>query len=259
MYYPKQIPYLLEEEFKNNIYYMEYNFKELNNFCMCIWEMKSKKYLHETLVNNILPDACIDILINFVDKTISVVGFSRDTFALELTKDVDYLGVRLKPGAFYALFNKSSLEVMDKSTPFKDIEKNYDLSKVFKFNTSYERINVFKEYLLHKISNNENRYFINLVDRLYMTPKFQSILDISFLGYTKRHIYRLFMMQYGVSPKVLFNILRLHLCLTLILDEQRDLIDIANICGFYDQSHFIKEIKKYTGISPLQLINNYQK
>ncbi len=29
MYYPKQIPYLLNKEFKENILYQEYNIKEL--------------------------------------------------------------------------------------------------------------------------------------------------------------------------------------------------------------------------------------
>lgn len=37
-----------------------------------------------------------------------------------------------------------------------------------------------------------------------------------------------------------------------------NLKDIANSCGFYDQSHFIREIKKYTGISPLKIIENYK-
>lgn len=47
MYYPKQIPYLLDREFKENIEYVEYNIKELENYCMCIWTMKSLyQHLH---------------------------------------------------------------------------------------------------------------------------------------------------------------------------------------------------------------------
>lgn len=57
---------------------------------------------------------------------------------------------------------------------------------------------------------------------------------------------------------MLLNILRLHLCLTLLLEDNMELIDIAHECGFYDQSHFIKEIKRYTGISPLQLLKSYE-
>ena len=41
-------------------------------------------------------------------------------------------------------------------------------------------------------------------------------------------------------------------------EEKMKLVDVANICGFYDQSHFIKEIKKYTGISPLKIIDDYK-
>ena len=40
MYYPKQLPYLLDKEFKENIKYTEYNIKELEEFAMCIWTMK---------------------------------------------------------------------------------------------------------------------------------------------------------------------------------------------------------------------------
>ena len=56
----------------------------------------------------------------------------------------------------------------------------------------------------------------------------------------------------------MLNIVRLHLCLSLLLEEKGKLIDIAVQCGFYDQSHFIKEIKRYTGISPFKLLEQYQ-
>ena len=76
MYYPKQLPYLLDKEFKENIKYTEYNIKELEEFAMCIWTMKSKK---------------------IIDKTICFAGFSRDTIAFELQEKIDFMGVRLKP------------------------------------------------------------------------------------------------------------------------------------------------------------------
>ena len=59
-----------------------------------------------------------------------------------------------------------------------------------------------------------------------------------------------------VSPKVLLNILRLHLSLKMMLEDYKKLCDIAVYCGFYDQSHFIKEMKRYIGISPLQLLDH---
>lgn len=101
--------------------------------------------------------------------------------------------------------------------------------------------------------------FVEILEELYESPKEQSVMDIAEkLGYNERHLYRVFKANYGISPKVLLNILRLHLCLTLMLEKNMELADIANLCGFYDQSHFIKGIKRYMGISPLKIIENYK-
>ena len=104
-----------------------------------------------------------------------------------------------------------------------------------------------------------NTKYIEVVEQLYQTPKEQTVITIAeSFNYNKRHLYRIFKMNYGLSPKVLLNILRLHLCLTLMIENDIDFIEVANICGFYDQAHFIKEIKKYTGFSPLRLLDNYK-
>ena len=213
MYYPKQVPYLLNKKFKDKVNYEEFILEELNEYCMCIWKMQSKEDLVETIYNNILPDACIDIVIDFTCKTICIAGFSKETMPLELKGKVDYMGVRLKPSGFYSLFHIEAYKVMDKQVPLLEIEK----------------------------------------------PKEQTVIDIAEkLGYNQRHLFRIFKINYGLSPKVLLNILRLHLCLTLLLEKNMDLTSIAILCGFYDQSHFIRDIKKYTGVSPLKLLENYK-
>ena len=53
---------------------------------MCIWTMKSKQTLDKTLLNNILPDACIDIVIDFISQTICFVGFGKETEPFQLSK-----------------------------------------------------------------------------------------------------------------------------------------------------------------------------
>ncbi|MCI8965306.1 MAG: helix-turn-helix transcriptional regulator [Clostridia bacterium] len=259
MYYPKQLPYLLDKEFKENIKYTEYNIKELEEFAMCIWTMKSKKIIDKTIYNYILPDACIDIVINFTDKTICFAGFSRDTIAFELQEKIDFMGVRLKPSIFYELFSIQADKIMDSQIDFFKIEKDTNLDKIFNVEDEIERINIFKTYLLTKIKSNSDKKYTQIIEQLYNSPKEQTVLGIaSQYGYNQRHLYRLFKKHYGISPKILLNILRLHLCLTLLLEESKSITDVMNICGFYDQSHFIKEIKKYTGFSPLELIENYK-
>lgn len=259
MYYPKQIPYLLDEEFKKYIEYKEYDIVELEDYCMCIWTMKSNVILNQTISDNILPDACVDIVIDFSNKLICFAGFSKETKNFKLCEKIDYMGVRLKPGIFYQLFNVSAERVMDNAIPFEEIEKEFNLSDIFNLDSDEERIEYLKRYLLEKIDGQKDFLFMKLVEDLYNNPSEQSVdLIAKKFGYNERHLYRLFKINYGVSPKILLNILRLHLCLNLMLEKNMNLIEIANICGFYDQSHFIKEIKKYTGISPLKIIGDYK-
>ncbi len=259
MYYPKQIPYLLDKEFKENIEYVEYNIKELENYCMCIWTMKSKKILDKTISNNILPDACIDIVIDFINNTICFAGFSKETEDFQLNKNIDYMGVRLKPSIFYLLFNIESDKIMDNQIQFSDIEKEISINKILDLKNTNERIEYLKHYLLQKTKEQKEIPFMKIVEKIYESPNEQSVTNIAKeFGYNERNLYRVFKRNFGVSPKVLLNILRLHLCLTLILENKMNLIDIALSCGFYDQSHFIKEIKRYTGISPLKIIDDYK-
>lgn len=259
MYYPKQIPYLLNKEFRENIEYKEYNVKELEDYCMCIWTMKSKKILNKTISNNILPDACIDIVIDFVSNTISFAGFSKETKDFKLDKKIDYMGVRLKPSIFYLLFNVAADKVMDNEIAFSAIEKEDNIDRILELENTNERIEYLKMYLFKKAKVQKEMPFMEIVEKLYDNPKEQSVTDIAKkLGYHERNLYRVFKANFGVSPKVLLNIIRLHLCLTLILEKKMSLIDIAFFCGFYDQSHLIKEIKKYTSISPLKIIEEYQ-
>ena len=259
MYYPKQIPYLLNKEFQENISYKEYQIKELSDYCMCIWQMQSKKVLDKTIENYILPDACIDLVINFSNRTICFAGFSKETIAFELSKKIDYMGVRLKPSIFYGVFGVSADRVMDHAIAFSEIDKNNSITEILDLRSTKDRITVLKEYFLKKVQNQFHSNFIEMVEQLYQSPKEQNVIKIAeVFGYNKRHLFRIFKTNYGVSPKVLLNILRLHLCLTLLLEDKMNLMDIANLCGFYDQSHFIREIKKYTKISPLKLLQSYK-
>ncbi len=259
MYFPKQIPYLLDKEFKKYIEYTEYNLKELEDYCMCIWEMKSKQRLDKNISNQILPDACIDIVIDFVNHTICFAGFSKETEDFQLSQKIDYMGVRLKPGSFYSFFQIDADKIMDQMIPFSEIEKDFNLAEILSLNHTPKRIECLKKYLLKKIESKPKKDFVAIVNELYRNPNEQNVIKIAEkLGYNERQLFRVFKKNYGVSPKVLLNIVRLHLCLTLLLEQNINLVDIAMQCGFYDQSHFIKEIKRYTGISPLKLMQQYQ-
>lgn len=200
MYYPKQIPYLLDKTFQKNIDYREYHFQELESYCMCIWQMKSKHSLDQTIYNFILPDACIDLVIDFSKKEMCFSGFSKETEQLELSDDVDYLGVRFKPGAFHSIFGMEASKIMDTMTPFSKIEKKEFLTKIFVVEKT-KRMELLKEYLIQKGAKIKENQFLQIVDTLYHSPTENTVIKIAkTLDYNERKLYRVFKKNYGISP-----------------------------------------------------------
>jgi AraC-like DNA-binding protein len=73
-------------------------------------------------------------------------------------------------------------------------------------------------------------------------------------GLNKFHIIRLFKEAFKIPPHTYQTLLRVNYA-KKALCQQRQLAEVALEAGFYDQSHFIKVFKSYTGITP----DKYQK
>lgn len=84
---------------------------------------------------------------------------------------------------------------------------------------------------------------------------------IKFTGYTERHIERMFIKSIGISPKKFSDVIKLHHFLKRLKMEQpgKSLTSLAYEAGYTDQSHLIREFKKFTGMTPRAYINKADK
>jgi len=74
-------------------------------------------------------------------------------------------------------------------------------------------------------------------------------------GFTRKHLGNLFRQQVGLSPKSLARVHRFRGALQLLdrANGQVPWAELADQCGFYDQSHLINEFRRFTGFSPVEL------
>lgn len=62
---------------------------------------------------------------------------------------------------------------------------------------------------------------------------------------------RKFTEQVGCSPKLFSRIVRFNKAITLKMNNfHKSWTDIAHVCGYYDQMHFIKDFKLFSGATP---------
>jgi methylphosphotriester-DNA--protein-cysteine methyltransferase len=67
----------------------------------------------------------------------------------------------------------------------------------------------------------------------------------------RRQLERKFLKQVGLSPKQLGKVIRLQTALKMLLNRQAEsLTAIAYESEYYDQAHFIKDFKEFTGTNP---------
>ncbi len=70
-------------------------------------------------------------------------------------------------------------------------------------------------------------------------------------GISRRQLERRFNHEVGLSPKAFSKITRFQRVLTELRKPSVSVLDTALDCGYYDQSHLIREFQAYAGVSPL--------
>lgn len=87
--------------------------------------------------------------------------------------------------------------------------------------------------------------------RIYQEQGNISIASLSEeTGYSACYIRRVFGAIHGISPKVFEKFVRFQNLLDAMEQRNGNLEQMAMSCGYYDQSHMIKDFKCYTGMTP---------
>jgi AraC-like DNA-binding protein len=122
-----------------------------------------------------------------------------------------------------------------------------------------QKVNVLEAFLIDRLNRaRKNQEKIPLVEVLCHSicsngEAFNMKQLAAETGFSVRYIQQLFMNYVGISPQSFYSVHRFNKSLELVRSANTSLTDIAYECGYYDQAHFIKEFKAYTGITPSQL------
>ena len=193
-----------------------------------------------------------------------VLGQTIEPFYIEPTGYVNTFAIRFYPYGFANFVTMPLKDLANKETPMELLFGKKTTSKleqkIIKATNSNERIEIIENFLLNKL--NEKTTIDNIVkttiDTLLATNGSASINTILKEDLSKRRqLERNFVKHIGVSPKQLGKVIRLQTALKMLLNKKTDtLTNIAYESEYFDQAHFIKDFKEFTGINPKDFLGN---
>jgi AraC-like DNA-binding protein len=168
------------------------------------------------------------------------------------------LGIRFKPKGFYLLAGLKLAESIDKSIdPVDCFSKNILFLEEQLFTTPYifrrnQSINQFFENLLLKKLDQKDLLFEKLIAEIESSQGMLPIREIAFRFHISiKTMERKFLERLGMTPKKYAKLVRIvHCLINGPASTSQNLTQLAYQYGFADQSHFIKEVKKFTSVSP---------
>lgn len=187
-----------------------------------------------------------------------VLGQTIAPFFIQPTGYVHTFAASFYPHGFANFVREPLKNLKDKETPISRLFGEKDSAalekKIIDAACTSERIEILESFLFSRLSDKSliDHIVTSTVDILFSTGGNITIKQlIKDSPSQRRRLERKFLAQIGINPKQLCKVLRMQSALKLLLDGKADsLTGIACQSDYYDQSHFIKDFKEFTGVSP---------
>lgn len=184
-------------------------------------------------------------------------------FRIRFKPDSQIIGVVFYPEAFNKLFNfplseiKNSGRCIDNELSETYHDLYYKLKEAKNNNIITTLLNQFMEEELSKVDFSFTK-FDKLIRSIRLSNGKQNIIELAGQGnISERTLQRKVKGTLGIGPKSFSNIMRFKTALRAVVEHPEiDWQDILFQNGYYDQAHFIKEFKKYTGRTPTAFIQS---
>ena len=225
--------------------------QDINNFVEVYWEHKNLSNKSNKLT--IFPDSFFKLIIYLVEgKIVSLflTGLWTKSTDIIIPPQATVLGIKFKILAAEYIFKKDIASLLEAQT-----ELDYQFWNIenIQFDTFENIVKQFESKLMHEVSQSKvQSKKIQLTEILDKMNGHISAEEVSNqIDWSNRQISRYLNKNMGVSLKTYLNIQKCYFAYIQIR-EGRFFPDE----GYYDQAHFIKEIKKHTNKTPKELFKN---
>ncbi len=208
-------------------------------------------------VKKVLPDGCSDIIVPLSgNKTEPVfVGYMTKSKNAVIYPGQKIFGLRFNPGYSYDVIRDDMFQFTDKTVELSAIKK-IDFSGFQNDFQKNGKINLMiLECILNKIINLSSikSHVFPALKLIKSSPAFLKIEVLAnSLNISKRLLEKEFKKCIGTTPK---KFIQIEIFKRILKSRNHKLSDLALEYGYYDQSHFIKKFKEFSGETPCEFFS----
>jgi AraC-like DNA-binding protein len=244
---------------------------ELQPFVKCFWTLDDETIEEKPTRQRVLPDGCMEMIFHygdlyeqFLEDGSSVIQprcfvFGQIATYIEIapTGTTGLVAARFLPDGLTPFLEIPVATLFNKAVPIANVfgEKGKELEeKVLAANDNSERLHLIGSFLLSRMVEPHTIHAITkeCIDIILQSGGQLDMIELAGkLKINRRSMEGKFEAVIGMSPKQLSRAVRLQATLKM-LDQKNfsSLTALAYESGYYDQAHFIKDFKEFTGISP---------
>lgn len=242
--------------------------EDLSDYVKLYWTLEGEAS-HPLTGERVFPDGCIELIFHYGDlfkkqnKNGDVIqprnfihGQLKKYIDIKPTGKIGIFSVRFHPHGLRPFISFSVDNITDAVVDVKEIwpsEADVLESRMLAATSSQERIDLVEAFLKSRFEKKPT--YDGMAKAVKQIESEAGMISIdrvaadACLG--RRHFERKFSETVGLSPKMFARIVRFNYVLKLIeKKEWQNWAHLAQEGGFYDQMHFIKDFKYFTGLNP---------
>ncbi|SFC04545.1 Helix-turn-helix domain-containing protein [Flexibacter flexilis DSM 6793] len=202
------------------------------------------------------------VLTSYPEQDIFFIGIWDKPVTLTSTAQVTgTIGIELSPSGLHRFTDFAAFEIVNQIYSFADVYGGRGRQLIERLRNTpnvTEKVELLQLFLVGLLEKSRHNSLIDYsVQLIHGSAGLLTIGDlVEKTGYSKRYIDLLFREYVGISPKTLSAISRFQRFYYSWANAQMTNFYAENLYEhYYDQAHFIKEFKKFTGHAPKQYAN----
>ena len=245
----------------------------LKNYIEKMWIFKSSGKMPVDDMKLVVPNANIKLTLSYQNgvvaeingKTfaskehdITLTGLVDVPVVLDVDKDVatETIGIEFSPRGAYRFFHFTFNDIQNKIYSLSDVLGNIGKQLTEQINNTtpvQQKIVLLQQFLLKQLSlQDEDLIFEYCIEKITVSKGRITIKELEKkTGYSSRWLNMKFNDKLGVGPKNLSSIIRFKQYYQAFINgneksfSRNDFYEL-----YYDQPHFIKDFKRFTGLPP---------